>query len=76
MSVKVSLMEGVPKTDEWEIPQSSIIVEELLGEGCFGEVHKGVVKGPLPVSRMMKNSICVTVAVKFLKRENFFNIRR
>ena len=66
-SMKSSLMDGIPKPDEWEIPQSSIVAEEPLGEGCFGEVRKGVVKGPLPVSRMMKKSICVTVAVKYLK---------
>ena len=56
-----------PKADEWEIPSSSVVVEEQLGEGCFGEVHKGIVKGPIPNSRSMKNSICVTVALKFLK---------
>ena len=44
-----------------------MVVEEQLGEGCFGEVHKGIVKGPIPNSRTMKHSICVTVALKFLK---------
>ena len=55
--------------DGWEIPSASIILEEQLGEGCFGEVHRGVVKGPLPTTHMMKSAICKTVAVKFLKRE-------
>ena len=55
--------------DKWEIPASSIILEERLGEGCFGEVHRGVVKGPLPSTHMMKSAICKTVAIKFLKRK-------
>ena len=55
--------------DGWEIPSSSIILEEQLGEGCFGEVHRGVVKGPLPTTYVMKSAICKTVAVKFLKRK-------
>lgn len=55
--------------DGWEIPAANIILEEQLGEGCFGEVHRGVVKGPLPTTHMMKSTICKTVAVKFLKRE-------
>lgn len=54
--------------DKWEIPAGSIILEEMLGEGCFGEVHRGVVKGPLPSTHMMKSAICKTVALKFLKR--------
>ena len=59
--------------DGWEIPAGSIILEEQLGEGCFGEVHRGVVKGPLPNTYMMKTTICKTVAVKFLKRKGFNN---
>ena len=55
--------------DKWEIPASKIILEEMLGEGCFGEVHRGIVKGPLPSTHMMKSAICKTVAVKFLKRK-------
>ena len=58
-----------PKADDWELPSSNILLtdEEPLGEGCFGLVHRGVVKGPITYSRMMKNSICINVAVKFLK---------
>lgn len=57
------------EVDKWEIPASKIILEEMLGEGCFGEVHRGIVKGPLPNSHMMKSAICKTVAIKFLKRK-------
>jgi hypothetical protein len=55
--------------DKWEIPGSKIILEEMLGEGCFGEVHRGIVKGPLPNTHMMKSAIYKTVAIKFLKRK-------
>ena len=60
--------------DKWEIPASKIILEEMLGEGCFGEVHRGIVKGPLPNSHMMKSAICKTVAIKFLKRKYDVNV--
>ncbi len=69
VSYKPSVIES-PRADEWELPASSVMVEEELAEGCFGLVHKGIVKGPLPHSRTMKNSICETVAIKFLKRKN------
>ena len=56
--------------DEWEIPVSSVIVESKFGEGCFGEVHKGIVRGPLPSTRSMKTNICVAVAIKMLKSKS------
>ena len=58
-----------PKADDWELPSTNILLteEEPLGEGCFGMVHRGVVKGPILHSRMMKNTICMNVAIKFLK---------
>lgn len=55
--------------DEWELPPQNVVLEEELGEGCFGKVLKGFVKGPIASSRVMKNSICETVAIKFLKSE-------
>ena len=42
-------------------------IESQLGEGCFGEVYKGFVQGPIPGSRTMKDSIFTTVAIKYLK---------
>lgn len=65
----ISYMTTSIRTDKWEIPAGHVIVEEWLGEGCFGEVRKGIVKGPIPNSQCMKSSICVTVAVKLLKCE-------
>lgn len=58
-----------PRADDWELPSDNILLteEEPLGEGCFGTVHRGVVKGPIIHSRMMKNTICINVAIKFLK---------
>ncbi|CAI7996042.1 hypothetical protein GBAR_LOCUS1805, partial [Geodia barretti] len=46
-----------PKADDWELPSPSILLtdEQPLGEGCFGTVHRGVVKGPILHSRTMKN---------------------
>ena len=60
-----------PKADDWELPSANIILTDRdpMGEGCFGMVHRGVVKGPIIHSRTMKNTIGVNVAVKFLKSE-------
>ena len=57
-----------PNTDDWEIPVDNVQRESKFSEGCFGEVYKGVVRGPITNSRMMKNTICVNVAIKMLKR--------
>ena len=61
----------MPKADNWELPNENIVLmdEEPLGEGCFGVVHRGIVKGPVLRSRTMKNTICLNVAIKFLKSE-------
>ena len=59
--------QGSVELDDWEIPVGSVIVDTKFGEGCFGEVHRGVVRGPLPSTRTMKSNICVTVAIKMLK---------
>jgi len=57
----------LPMEDEWEIPPVTIVTEKQLGEGCFGQVYKGFVRGPIPGSRIMKDCIHATVAVKYLK---------
>lgn len=59
-----------PLLDEWEVPATEVIVESQLGEGAFGEVYKGVIKGPLTnpkISPMLKQSIGIPVAIKLLK---------
>ena len=63
----------MPKVDDWEIPACNVIMEQQLGEGCFGQVFKGVVKGPISnpkVQPSLKNAICVNVAIKMLKRKS------
>ncbi len=61
-----------PLLDEWEVPATEVIVDHQLGEGAFGEVYKGVIKGPLrnpKISPLLKQSIGIPVAIKLLKRE-------
>ena len=65
-----------PTMDEWEIPANEVIMEDLLGEGAFGEVYKGIVKCPIvnpKVKLSGKNPICTPVAIKLLKCKCYFN---
>ena len=67
------------RTDEWELLPEQVIIEDTLGEGAFGEVYKGVVKGPLSnpkIRHLMKTNICIIVAIKLLKgKQVFCNIK-
>lgn len=53
--------------DEWEIPVQKIVLEEQLGEGTFGQVAKGFIRGPILGSHTMNDCLYATVALKFLK---------
>ena len=56
--------------DQWEVTPTEVIVNRQLGEGVFGEVYKGVIKGPLrnpKISPHLKQSIGAPVAIKLLK---------
>ena len=56
--------------DDWELSASDITVEEMLGEGAFGMVYKGYIKGPLTNSKVkpeFRNNIHIPVAMKLLK---------
>ena len=47
-----------------------MIVEDHLGEGAFGYVFKGVIRGPLrnpKLSSKLKQTIGLPVAIKLLK---------
>ena len=64
---------GRPDADEWEISTDDIIMEEQLGEGAFGEVYKGVIRGPLEnpkISIILRQAIGVPVAIKMLKSKS------
>ena len=63
-----SIIINAPKVDEWEIPACNMIVEQQLGEGCFGQVFKGPISNP-KVQPSLKNAICVNVTIKMLKRK-------
>lgn len=57
-------------TDEWEVAPSEIIVDRSLGEGAFGEVYKGILKGPISCSKVrpsMRAAVSLEVAIKLLK---------
>lgn len=63
-----------PMLDEWEIPAGQVIIENRLGEGCFGEVYQGTIKGTISnpkIQASLKNTICPVVAIKLLKSKNF-----
>ena len=71
--LKLHLFDDTPMLDKWEIPACDVIISNRLGEGYFGAVHRGVIKGPInnpKIPASLKNMLCPTVAIKFLKRES------
>ena len=69
--LNLHLFDG-PVLDDWEIPACDVIINDQVGEGFFGEVYKGMVKGPISnpkIPASLKNVIYSTVAIKLLKRK-------
>ena len=58
-----------PIGNGWEIPIEYIVRGEQLGEGSFGIVAHGYIRGPVPGTYTMKNRVHASVAMKFLKGE-------
>ena len=56
-----------PVGNGWEIPLEYIVREQQLGEGSFGKVAKGFIRGPIPGTYTMKSRLHASVAMKFLK---------
>ena len=56
--------------DEWEVSPSEVIVGDSLGEGAFGEVYRGSLKGPISCTKVqpsLRKAVFVDVAIKLLK---------
>ena len=59
-----------------QVDTGEVIVEDHLGEGAFGMVFKGTIRGPLRNSKLspkLKQAIAIPVAIKLLKGEFFYN---
>ena len=62
----------IPVLDEWEVSTDDVIIDQLLGEGAFGEVYKGEVRGPLENPKIpadLREAFNVPVAIKLIKSE-------
>lgn len=65
--------------DPWELDPASITVEDKedkLGQGAFGVVNKGYIRGPLLNNKVkveFRNASHIPVAIKMLKSESLSN---
>lgn len=56
--------------DTWEAPAQCIIIDQRLGEGSFGEVYRGIVRGDYSnphLAAYHRQKLHPYVAVKLLK---------
>ena len=66
---RISTLE-VGLEDEWELYPSDVTMGSMLGEGAFGLVYKGYLKGPLTNTKVkpeFRNQIHIPIAMKLLK---------
>ena len=67
------LVDGVKdglQLDEWEVPAASVFMNKKIGEGEFGEVYCGIVRGDSDSPRLkahFRHKDKLFVAVKLLK---------
>ena len=54
--------------DSWELAPDLITMENLLGEGGFGQVYMGILRGPIRTPGY-ETGTSLTVAVKLLASE-------
>ena len=62
--------------DKWEIASKNVFFETSIGEGAFGVVSKGIIRGPIVNSKVrmtVKQSFCTPVAIKTLKSKKIFS---
>ena len=56
--------------DDWELSPTNILIGDPLGEGAFGLVYKGDLKGPVKCSKVKpayRKAVLVSIAIKLLK---------
>lgn len=56
--------------DEWELQPDTIVKDDMISEGVFGQVYHGHVRGPLQNNKLpsqFRNAVTVSVAIKMLK---------
>ena len=49
--------------DVWEVNSDDVTISEELGQGAFGKVYKGTMKGPLSKKKSLKSTTAVAVKV-------------
>ena len=62
-------------SDDWEICPSNITVDNIMGEGAFGEVYRGYIEWPLSHSKVKpeyRNKVHICAAIKLLKGKVVF----
>ena len=81
--VNLTTMKSTESTDNelsmdlFEVPAQCIILDQRLGEGCFGEVYRGIVRGDYLnqyLTAYLRQKSHQFVAVKILKGKTKLSI--